>query len=250
MTAGLVFYPKSHRYKLDGQWVPGVTTLIGKGLPKPALPYWAARTVAEWVADNPDLTEELKRMGGRGPAIAYLKELPWQKRDEAAIRGTDVHALAERLVHGDEVDVPEHLAAHVQGYVDWLDATNVEPLLTERPCASRQWQYAGTFDLIARIDGVTWMCDVKTSSGVYGSMALQLAAYANAEFYLDADDAEQPMPPIDRYGVLHVTEYGTTLHYLPASANDSAWNDFLHVAWVGRRAKDIDTYLIEEITNV
>ena len=249
MTAGLVFYPKSHRYKLDGAWVPGVTTLIGKGLPKPAIPYWAARTVAEWVADNPDLTEDLKRMGGRGPAVAFLKELPWQKRDEAAIRGTDVHALAERLVHGDEVEVPEHLAAHVQGYVDWLDATNVEPLLTERPCASRQWQYAGTFDLIARIDGVTWMLDAKTSSGVYGSMALQLAAYANAEFYLDADDTEQPMPPIDRYGVLHVTEYGTTLHYLPASANDSAWKDFLHVQFVGRRAKEIDTYLIEETTN-
>ena len=247
---GLVFYPKSHRYRLDGAWVPGVTTLIGEGLPKPALPYWAARTVAEWVADNPDLTEELKRMGGRGPAIAYLKELPWQARDTAAIRGTEVHALAERLVHGDEVDVPEHLAAHVQGYVDWLDATNVKPLLTERPCASRQWQYAGTFDLIARIDGVTWMCDVKTSSGVYGSMALQLAAYANAEFYLDADDAEQPMPPIDRYGVLHVTEYGTTLHYLPANANDSAWRDFLHVAHVGRRAKQIDDYLTEETPNV
>ena len=243
----LKFYPASHRYKLDGSWVPGVTTLIGKGLPKPALPYWSAKMVAEWVADNPDLTEDLKRLGGRGPAVAFLKELPWQKRDEAAIRGTDVHALAERIVHGDEVEVPEHLAAHVQGYVDWLDATNVEPLLTERPCASRQWQYAGTFDLIARIDGVTWMLDVKTSSGVYGSMALQLAAYANAEFYLDADDAEQPMPPIDRYGVLHVTEAGTALHYLPASANDSAWKDFLYVAWVGRRAKDIDTYLIEEI---
>ena len=246
----LKFYPASHRYKLDGSWVPGVTTLIGKGLPKPALPYWSAKMVAEWVADNPGLTEDLKRMGGRGPAVAFLKELPWQKRDEAAIRGTDVHALAERIVHGDEVEVPEHLAAHVQGYVDWLDATNVEPLLTERPCASRQWQYAGTFDLIARIDGVTWMLDVKTSSGVYGSMALQLAAYANAEFYLDADDAEQPMPPIDRYGVLHVTEAGTALHYLPASANDSTWKDFLHVAWVGRRAKDIDTYLIEETTNV
>ena len=73
MTAGLVFYPKSHRYRLDGQWVPGVTGLIGKGLPKPALPYWAAKMVAEWVADNPDLTEDLKRMGGRGPAVAFLK---------------------------------------------------------------------------------------------------------------------------------------------------------------------------------
>ena len=245
-AAGLVFYPKSHRYKLDGAWVPGVTGLIGKGLPKPALPYWSAKTVAEWVADNPDLTEDLKRMGGRGPAVAFLKELPWQKRDEAAIRGTDVHALAERIVHGAEVDVPEHLAAHVQGYVDWLDKSGAEALLTERPVASRQWRYAGTFDLIARLDGKTWLLDVKTSSGVYGSMALQLAAYGNAEFYLDHDGNEQPLPAIDRYGVLHVTEYGTTLHYLPASANESAWRDFLHVAHVGRRAKQIDDYLTEE----
>ena len=242
----LKFYPASHRYRLDGAWVPGVTTLIGKGLPKPALPYWAARTVAEWVADNPDLTEELKRMGGRGPAVAFLKELPWQKRDEAAIRGTDVHALAERLVHGDEVEVPEHLAARVQGYVDWLDATNVEPLLTERPCASRQWQYAGTFDLIARMDGKVWLLDVKTSSDVYGSTALQLTAYGNAEFYLDQDNTEQPLPAVERYGVLHVTDYGTTLHYLPADQNEAAWKDFLHVQFVGRRAKEIDTYLTEE----
>lgn len=245
----LVFYQKSHRYRLDGSWVPGVTPLIKKGLPKPALPYWSARTVAEWVADNPDLTEELKRLGGRGPAVAYLKELPWQKRDDAAIRGTDVHALAERLAHGEEVEVPEHLAGHVQGYVDWLDANQPEVLLTERPVASRQWRYAGTFDLVAKLDGVTWLLDVKTSSGVYGSTALQLTAYGNAEFYLAEDGTEQPLPPIERYGVLHVTEYGTTLHYLPTSANEAAWKDFLHVAHVGRRAKDIDTYLIEETHN-
>lgn len=248
--SGLVFYPKSHRYKLDGQWVPGVTTLIGKGLPKPAIPYWAAKTVAEWVADNPDLTDDLKRMGGRGPAVAFLKELPWQKRDEAAIRGTDVHALAERIVHGEPVDVPERLAGHVSGYVDWLDSTGLEPLLTERPVASRKWRYAGTFDLIGKLDGRLWLLDVKTSSGVYGSTALQLTAYGNAEFYLDADDTEQPLPTVERYGVLHVTEYGTTLHYLPESANEPAWRDFLHVAHVGRRAKEIDTYLIEETTNV
>ena len=242
----LKFYPASHRYRLDGAWVPGVTTLIGKGLPKPALPYWAARTVAEWVADNPDLTEDLKRMGGRGPAVAYLKELPWQKRDEAAIRGTDVHALAEKVVNGEEVDVPEHLAAHVQGYVDWLDTTDLVPILTERPVASRQWQYAGTFDLIARMDGKVWLLDVKTSSDVYGSTALQLTAYGNAEFYLDQDNTEQPLPAVERYGVLHVTDYGTTLHYLPADQNEAAWKDFLHVQFVGRRAKEIDTYLTEE----
>lgn len=244
--SGLKFYPASHRYKLDGAWVPGVTTLIGKGLPKPALSYWAARTVAEWVADNPTLAEDLGRMGGRGPAVAFLKEIPWQKRDDAAVRGTDIHALAEKVTHGEEVAVPEDLATTVQGYVEWLDANDVEVLLTERPVASRQWRYAGTFDLIARLGGLTWLLDLKSSKGVYGSTALQLTAYGHAEFYLDTDGEECPLPPIDRYGVLHVTPDGCTLHYLPAELNEPAWRDFLHVAHVGRRAKTIDTYLTEE----
>ena len=164
MSTGLTFYPKSHRYKLDGSWVPGVTTLLGKGLPKPAIPYWAARTVAEWVADQPDLAEQIARMGGRGPAVAFLKEIPWQKRDDAAIRGTDVHALAERIVHGEEVEVPDHLAAHVTGYVEWLDAFQPVALLTERPVASRKWRFAGTFDAVLRFDseplaGMTVLAD-------------------------------------------------------------------------------------------
>ena len=55
--------------------------------------------------------------------------------------------------------------------------------------------------------------------------------------------------PIRMAEILHGTEYGTTLHYLPASLNESAWSDFLHVSWVGRRAKEIDTYLTEESTD-
>jgi len=92
----LRFTAKTHRYFLDGSPIPGVTTLIGKGLPSPALVYWSAKTVAEWVADNPDGVEAF-RATGRGPMVAALKEIPWQKRDEAAIRGTDVHALAEPI---------------------------------------------------------------------------------------------------------------------------------------------------------
>ena len=65
MTTGLKFYEASHRYKLDGQWVPGVTTILGV-LDKPAIPKWAASQVAEYVADNPDAVEHLRDMG-RGP---------------------------------------------------------------------------------------------------------------------------------------------------------------------------------------
>jgi hypothetical protein len=239
----LVFYEKSHRYKLDGKWVPGVTTLLKKGLPKPALVYWSAKSVAEFVADNEATVEQLRSMG-RGPMVQALKEVPWQKRDEAAARGTEVHALGERVSHGEEVEVPEHIAGHVQGYIDWLDRENPEVLATECAVGSRKWQYAGTFDLIARFRGATWLLDIKTASGVYGDNALQLAAYANAEF-MQIDGDEVPLPTIDRLGVLHVTESGTRL--LPVTDPAAAWKDFLHVAWTGKAEDRIKSYIGEEL---
>jgi hypothetical protein len=240
----LKFNAKSHRYWLDGKPIPGVTTLLGKGLPKPALPYWSAKTVAEFVVDNPDQVEALRQMG-RGPAVAALKGVPWEKRDEAAVRGTDVHKLAEEIIHGREVDVPEHLLAHVEGYTRWLDDFQVEPVLTERAVASRQHWYAGTFDAIVRIGDVTWGLDWKTSKGVYGSTALQVAAYMGAEFYVDDDGAEQPIPEVDRIGVVHITDAGTRLH--PFKDRDAAWKDWRHVSWVASRIPAIDDQLDEAL---
>lgn len=230
-----------HSYRLDGKPVPGVTTLLNKGIPKPALVPWAAKVVAEWIADNPGLTDQMAAMGGRQPLIDFLKAIPNQKRNEAAVRGTDVHGLAERLVHGEEVEVPEHLSPYVEGYVEWLDTENPRPLWTERPIASRQWWYAGTFDLIATWRGETWLLDVKTSSWVYGENALQLAAYAGAEFLLDAEDNEVPMPAIDRLGVIHVRPDGTQV--FPVFNAEAAWKDFLHAAWVGRAEDRIKNYI-------
>ena len=240
----LKFNAKSHRYWLDGKPIPGVTTLLGKGLPKPALPYWSAKTVAEYVIDNPDGVEALRAMG-RGPAVAALKGVPWEKRDEAAVRGTDVHALAEDVLHGREVDVPEHLVAHVEGYARWVDAFQVEPILTERQVASRSLWYAGTFDAIVTIHGETWLLDWKTSKGVYGSTALQLAAYAGAEFFVNQLGDEMPLPPIDRLGVVHVTEAGTCLR--PVKDKDAAWKDWRHVSWVASRIPFIDDQLEDAV---
>jgi hypothetical protein len=120
----------------------------------------------------------------------------------------------------------------VQGYLDFLDRENPEPLFTERPVASRQWKYAGTFDLIARMRDETWLLDLKTSKGVYGDNAIQLAAYAGAEFLVDQDDNEQPMPHIDRLGILHVQDGETQLYSVTDRA--AAWKDWLHIAWVAR----------------
>lgn len=234
----LVFYPKQHRYRLDGKNVPGVTTLIGDGLPKKALMYWSARTVAEYVADNPDGVEHLRTMG-RGPMVQALKETPWQKRDDAADRGTIVHGIAERITLGETVEVPENVAGYVEAAVQFLDDWQIEPLIVERPIAHRAHWWAGTADLFGRLpDGRIVLADWKTAdSGIWPETALQLAAYRHGEFYLAADGTEQPLPMADLILAVHLQPGGYTAYEM--TADEKTYTAFRHVAFVARTGKSM-----------
>lgn len=208
---GLTFDERTHIYRMDGKRVRSVTGLLGDGLPKD-LTRWAARTVAEYVADHPEVWQDISTLG-REPVVAALAATPFQKRDEAAARGTDVHAYAEDIIHGREVEVPAHLAGYVNGYVRWLDEFAVEPLLVERQVGNRKHWYAGTMDAVVTLaSGETLLVDLKTSARIYGSHAVQLAAYEQCEFYQDADGNEHPMPAVDGLAVIHVTQMGTDMY--------------------------------------
>lgn len=240
-TRGLRFNERSHRYALDGRPVPGVTTIIGRGLPKPALPYWAAKLVAEAAADEAETMADTIRIMGRETVVKRLKRAPWRVRDDAAVRGTRVHALAEALVAGGgAVEVPAHLAGYVEGYARLLDELDLEPACTEARLANRGHWYAGTADLIAVIDGVTWLLDLKTSNSIHGSYALQCAAYAHAEVIAADDGTETPMPHIQRIGAIHLTTDGARLHEFPSL--DEAWEGFLAVKSVADRITTIDSW--------
>src|SRR5450756_464810 len=212
MTApkpGLVFYPSSHRYKLDGEWVPGVTTIIGVLDKSGPLSKWAASSVAEFVADNPEPVAALRTMG-RGSMVAALKGVPWQKRDDAASRGTTFHALAEQILLGHAVEVPPEQVGLVESALAFMDAYKIDPTLVEVAVGSREHKYAGTADLIA--NDAIW--DWKSGKRIYSSVPFQLSAYAGAEFYMGADGYERLMPPIEAsYGV-HIREDGYSVHPL------------------------------------
>jgi hypothetical protein len=256
-----------HRYTLDGEKCIGVTTAMSAGLPKPALVGWAARTVAEYVADRLEQPEGTKtitadrllrdlrewnktrkwpeKLNGDLPRIGVAKllgQVQYAQRDEAANRGTDVHTLASRLADGEEVTVPEPLVPFVDSYLKFLDEWDVDVELTEFIVGHRRWNYAGTGDLIAMLFGERWLLDIKTSgSGVYGETGLQLAAYGNAEFYLAEDGTEQPLPSIDRYGVVWVRADGYDL--VPFDVEPADFRQFLYclatARWVAERdAKD------------
>lgn len=228
MTTGIVRvdYENYHRYKIDGRWALGVTTAL-KGIPKDeALKRWAARMVADYAIGHMDLLRTMVADSGEANARHYLADLPNQKFKSAGIRGTEVHALAERYVKGEEVEVPEHLAPYVEGYAAYVEDWRPESLHEELVVASREHNIAGTLDSISKIPGKgLCLVDYKTSNRVYGDHALQVAAYRHMEVYLDAEGNEHPMIPVDECLILHIKPHDYEL--IPVQADEVAFRKFL-----------------------
>jgi hypothetical protein len=236
-------YGRGHSYYLGDRKLDGVTTILSNGLPKPALVKWAANSAAEFAVNEWDRLAEL-------PVAERLKRIadgPNAARDAAAVRGTRVHALADDLASGVEVTVPEELAGHVDACVKFLDDWDVQPEQAERPVYHEKYLYAGTFDLIARIGADTWLLDWKTNrSGPFGDVAFQLAAYRYATHYLRDDGDVQPMPPVDRCGVVWLRADGYDLYQYHADA--AVWRQFLYIQQVAKAAADSRDYKGDALT--
>jgi hypothetical protein len=223
---------KGHNYKdAEGRRVPGVTTIIDGGLPKDALINWAANATADAAINRWDHLAML-------PPAARLKALQaarYEDKDRAAKRGTEVHRYAEALVNGETVAVPDELAGHAESYARFLDDFSVEPVHVEFSVASYRYGYAGTADLLAvlampRGTKRRLLLDVKTArSGIFGSHALQLAAYRFADVLIEGEgknQTERPMPEVDGCAAIHVRGDGYDL--VPVTADEAQHRTFLY----------------------
>lgn len=228
----------SHGYKLDGVRVPGVTTLIKDGMPAPALVGWGIRTVSRYAAAH---LEEIWAMRGMGEEAVFeaLRQSPYKERNDAGVRGTKLHVYAERLMRGESVEqakIPREVLPLVEVVVQYLDEWQPKPILQEAAVASRRWGYAGTLDDVSEFpDGKRRVVDYKTGKGVYAEVALQLAAYRNAEIYRSGLGEERPMAE------LGVCEEGYAVHIrpegyrvFPVQVGPEVHQAFLRVAWLGK----------------
>ena len=244
---GRSFGRATHWYvDANGLKIPGVTSILSDGFPKPALVGWGIKSVAEYAIDHwDDLAVEKP-----SDRLKTLKGSPYADRDAAANRGSAVHALAEQLVQGVEVDVPDELAGHVEAYVRFLTEWAPEPVLVERTVVNYTVGYAGTLDLSARFPcwpGEHVLTDIKTSrSGIFGETGMQLAAYRFAEFFVDDDGTEQPMPAIDRVIAVHVRADGYDV--IPVRADEYVFTRFRHVAVVARAAGEARSWVGDALT--
>lgn len=244
----------------DGARVPGVTTLVGGGLPKPALLNWAGEATAEYAVDNWDelaglsLSERLKKIkGGR-----------YEKRDAAANRGTQVHKLAERLIAGERVTVPDELTGYVQSCVRFLDDFQLRSVHVEAVVYSESRRHVGTTDLIADVllpdmpeydhiprDDDGWsrgLLDWKTSrSGIFGDVAMQLAPYRFSEFLIDPATGEVvEMPEVHFCAGIHLRPDGYS--FVPLLCGEEQYRDFLYIKEVARITDSLRDLVGEPIT--
>jgi hypothetical protein len=218
-----------HRYQWNGgPFVPGATSVL-RVLEKPALVQWAKNETAACAIRNYDFVTELRRRGGDPAAIKWLAAIPDFQRDTAADLGSAVHTLAEQIVRGGDVTVPEEQVPIVDGYRRWLDDAKPDKIRVERMVYSEQG-YGGTLDVICQLDGQTWLLDIKTGKGVYDETRLQLAAYGHADWIGQPDDGRKyRVPKIDRYGVLHLRpdKYATGYALVEFAVNDDDFQAFL-----------------------
>lgn len=227
-------FGRGHAYYLNGEKVDGVTTLLGDGMRKKALEEWAGNVTADYAVDHWD---ELAQMPFSG-RLSALRKARYEVRDSASRRGTEVHSLAEQIIRGEEVAVPDELAGHVEAAVRFMDEWEVEELLVEAAGVNIAHRFGGTFDLLfrsRRFPGRTFLGDWKTSKDIYGETALQLEAYSRFDFVVGEGGGEIPL---SEFGITdHVAIHIKSDDYVvyPMQRGDDVWATFLAVAEVARR---------------
>tara|TARA_Y100000817_G_scaffold65790_1_gene49704 strand:+ start:67 stop:843 length:777 start_codon:yes stop_codon:yes gene_type:complete len=175
-----------YRAKVDGgksQIAPNVTSVTDKMDKSRALLIWQQRTVEQAIRETfpigTNFRMDAAQMEKVTHAISHSSDVV---KNSAAAIGTMVHQYAESKLRGENparpVDPQAKAAAHA--FDVWLKINKVEVIEVERAVYSRKHGYAGTCDLLAKVNGRLTLIDLKTSKSVYDSHFLQLEGYASA----------------------------------------------------------------------
>lgn len=241
-----------HSYLLDGQKVPGVTTILS-AIPKPWLAPWTARTIAEYAADHVDAIQALHP--DRQAIIDLLKKAADRDRDAAALKGTQIHQYGERIAQGEEIlwaEIAPEQRGHVEQYIQFLHDHDPAVVATELVVAHRAHAWMGTLDLLVELPHETsgvHLVDVKTSrSGPKPEVALQAAAYAHAELVIDPNGAETPLPPVVAGWVLWLATDRYELR--PLDISIAMYRRFRYLQMVHDMTDQLDGALGEPVTPI
>lgn len=213
----------------DRSAVPSITN-IKKRQNNPAINGSVVRKVAEFAVDNYERLNALSR----DEKLRVIKGTQYEK-SEASVVGDIVHDWIDRYVKGNppaNKEVKEAIITAQRMWERFLAFTKdalyrPEFLMSEFTVWSDKYGYAGTGDLGMKVgpERTFVLCDTKTGTGIWPDTAMQLAALKNADFMLDSEGNEVPMPPFEKCAVLHLRPKSYALN--PYDKIEEAFETFL-----------------------
>ena len=173
--------------------VPSVTSVIDM-LPSHFLRDWNSKVTAQAAVHEFEYVKEMVESGHSHKAIEWLKSAAKRELNKAADVGDRVHNTIEQIILTGKWDVDEEIEPYINGFYEFCDRFEPEWLFVEKPIFSLTHLYAGSFDAIVKINKKNFILDLKTTrSGISAKVAMQLAAYANADvMFIDGNEVELP----------------------------------------------------------
>lgn len=137
------FDPSTHTYSVDGEIIPGVTSIMS--------------------------------------ILGLYDGVPSEVLERASERGLNVHWLTELLdTAAMPIEVAEEYEPYVAAWGQFRDDYGVTFHAIEERVYHPRYGYAGTIDRIATINDCVGVLDIKTTSRLHPETGVQLAAYAEA----------------------------------------------------------------------
>jgi hypothetical protein len=189
---------RTYRWR-DNETFTSVTTIIGGGVPKPALVGWAAKRVAEIaVARYPVWTQ----MQSEAEKIDWLKRAPYREQEGAAIQGTAIHEWAEQRVLGLPVtaeSLPDEQQPYAHSFLQFVHQMNPTWEMSEATVYNREHGYAGTLDALLTLDPQA--ADTIQTAGGPDLHGLGLVDYKGLAL-------ETPLPTPDGWTTMQAVQVG------------------------------------------
>lgn len=252
--------------------VPSITTV--QGVYDAEMSWWEALCAARCIVEDNrmaqfySMPEGAERKRKKWQILSWAKEAAERDRNAAAARGDLIHNYAEfhalRLMDratGDDVAEREDLArsagldAYLRSFHAFWDKFSPEPVAPEATVWNHSVGYAGTTDLICRINGVLVVLDYKTRKSILdreglvkpttltSKISMQLTAAARGEeYWIESPDGNSdewlPWPHRPSVG-LGVAIGPDGYHVQPYDIwHDLSWQTFqsLRQAWEWKRS--------------
>ena len=153
-------------YEIDGIWYPRVTAIVSIKA-KPAL--------YAFYAGLPDFKtgEDIK--------------------NKSAEEGTLLHETVEAILRNEPIVVPEQVKPAISAFMDFYKNNDLIAHKIEERVVSQKHHFAGTMDVLAELNGVLGVLDIKTSVAIYRDYSMQTSAY------IEALSENKTIPPLTRW---------------------------------------------------